>query len=252
MKILKPILAAAIFFLLTIYFTPSIPQGSSQAGLYYSISSLFPFHLNPAVPHTLPQLSGYQLQFTSFDEYFMSSPFNMETEGDPLYNLYLPTVLIFMLGLYLKNFNKAFQKKCNLRAVFILAIIASYIKSFGSMLYYRGYSDFGISLGTSIITLCFLAAFVISLEVYIERKEKYEHLYGHFMFALLSCLIMLLAVLIFFSFFASSSFIVHAMGLTAFLLMFIPFYERDNIRKFMKKEERAIASIGRRQTATSA
>jgi hypothetical protein len=116
------------------------------------------------------------------------------------------------------------------------------------MLYYRGYSDFGISLGTSIITLCFLAAFVISLEVYIERKEKVEHLYGHFLFALLSSLILLLGVMILFSFFATSSFLVHAMGLTAFLVIFIPYYERANIRRFLAREERAIVS-GRRRVA---
>jgi hypothetical protein len=44
----------------------------------------------------------------------------MSTEGSPLYNLYLPTALIFIFGVYLKNFNSAFQKKCNLRAVFLL------------------------------------------------------------------------------------------------------------------------------------
>jgi hypothetical protein len=240
MKILRPFLAAALFFVLVLYFTPSIPQGSSQAGLYYTISSLLPFHLNPAVPHSLTQITGYQIHITSFEEYFIGSPFNMETEGNPLLNLYLPTLLIFMLGVYLKNFNSAFQKKCSLRAVFIIAIIASYVKSWGSMLYYHGYSDFGISLGTSIITLCFLAAFLISLEVYIEGKEKVEHLYGHFIFAVLSCLLLLLAVMVFFSFFASSSFLVHAMGLTAFLVIFIPYYERANIRKFMAKEERAL------------
>jgi hypothetical protein len=223
MKVLKPIAAAAIFFLLTIYFT---------------------YYFSPAVPHTL-SVAGSHITISPEQGYFISSPFNMQTEGHPLYNLYLPTVLIFLLGVYLKNFNRAFQRKCNLRAVFLMAIAASYIKSWGSMLYYSGYSDYGISLGTSIITLCFLAAFVISLEVYIERKERFEHLYGHFMFAVLTSLVVLLAVLVFFSFFSTSSFLVHAMGLTAFMIMFVPFYERANIARFFKKEEKAIATIAR-------
>ncbi len=245
MKLLRPFLAALIFFVLTLYFTPSLPQGSQGSGILYSVSGLLPYHLNPAVPHTFA-IAGYTLTITPREQYFLGSPFDMETEGNPLYNLYLPTILIFMLGLYLKNFNKAFQKKCNLRAVFIIAIAASYIKSLGSMLYYTGYSDFGISLGTSIITLCFLAAFLISLEVYIEGKEKVEHLYGHFMFTVLSSLILLLAVMVLFSFFVSSSFLVHGMGLVAFLVIFIPYYERSNIRNFLSKEEKAIFSPRKR------
>ena len=220
---MRAFLAAFLFFVLTVFFT---------------------YYFNPAVPHII-QIGGYSITITSFWGYFISSPFNMQTEGNPLYNLLLPAVLIFVLGLYLKNINKAFQRKCNLRAIFIMAIIASYVKSVGSILYYKGYSDFGISLGTSIITLSFLAAFVISLEFYIERKERLDHLYGHFIFAVLSCLIVLLAVLIFFSFFASSSFIVHAMGLTVFLLLFIPYYERSNIKRALSRDERKIVTVAR-------
>lgn len=250
MNIIKPILAAAIFFVLTLYFTPSFPctPGNQFCSASQNlILNVFPYHFNPAVAHTITLgiVKPLSITISSMQGYFISSPFNMETEGAPLYNLFLPTLLILMLGLYLKNFNSAFQRKCTLRAVFIMAIIASYVKSWGSMLYYAGYSDYGISLGTSIITLSFLAAFLISLEVYIENKEKYHHLYGHFMFALLSCLLFLLAVLIFFSFFANSSFIVHAMGLTAFMIMFIPFYERSNIRRFMSREEKALESMAR-------
>jgi hypothetical protein len=221
MEILKPIIAAAIFFLLTFYFS---------------------YYFNPSVPHAL-SLAGHSITITPIQSYFISSPFNMQTEGRPLYNLYIPTTLIFLLGVYLKNFNRAFQRKCGLGAVFAMAVIASYVKSLGSMLYYSGYSNYGISLGTSIITLCFLAAFVISLEVYIERKERFQHLYGHFMFAMLSSLVLLLALLVFLSFFTTSSFIVHAMGLSAFMLMFIPFYERANIARFFRKEEKAIVSL---------
>ncbi|MDE1865890.1 MAG: hypothetical protein KGH94_04620 [Candidatus Micrarchaeota archaeon] len=223
MEVLKPALAAAIFFFLTICFS---------------------YYFNPAIPHSI-SLAGWSVTIGAEAQYFISSPFNIQTEGSPVYNLYLPTVLIFLLGLYLKNLNKAFQEKCSLRAVFIMAIAASYVKSLGSMLYYRGYSDFGISLGTSIITLSFLVAFLISLEVYIERKERFDHLYGHFMFALLSSLVLLLGMLIFFSFFSTSSFIVHAMGLTAFMAMFVPFYERANIARFMREEgQEAFAVTG--------
>jgi hypothetical protein len=253
-NIIKPILAAIIFFGLAVFFTPSIscPAGNQLCAMTQSTFFSNPaYHFDSSVQHTIA-LGGFTLKISPLQSYFLSSPFNMETESTPLYNLYLPTLLILMLGLYLKNGNQAFQKKCNLRAVFLLAIIASYIKSYGSMLYYQGYSDYGISLGTSIITLCFLAAFLISLEVYIERKEKYEHLYGHFMFAMLSCMLLLLAVLTFLAFFSTSSFLVHAMGLTAFLLMFIPVYERGNILKFMKKEERAIESMGHRPKAATA
>ena len=55
-----------------------------------------------------------------------------------------------------------------------------------------------------------------------------------------------LALLVFLSFFTTSSFIVHAMGLTAFLVMFVPFYERANIARFLRKEEKAVASLAGR------
>ena len=203
MKILKPLLASAIFAVLTVYFT-------------------YVFRSNTAL------------------ELFISSPFNMSTEGNIAYNLVFPTVMILLVGIYLKNFNSAFQRKCSLRAVFLMSILASYMKSVGSMLYYRGYADFGISLGTSIITLCFLATFVISLEVYIENKEHLHHLYGRFLFSILTILVLMLGAMIFVSFFTTSSFLVHLMGLTSFLIIFIPYYERKNIRKFLRNEEKEI------------
>ncbi len=209
MNIIKPLLAGAIFFFLAIYFT---------------------FYFNPT--HALGT--------------FLSSPFNMSTElsnNGIYYNLYLPTILIVMIGLYLKNFNKAFARKCSLRAIFLISILASYIKSIGSMIYYRGYADYGISLGTSIITLCFLAAFIISLEVYIGQKEHTMHLYGHFLFSILTVLVIVLAALMFLSFFTTSSFLVHLMGLLAFIIVFVPFYERHNIRLFFKEEEDKIAKV---------
>ena len=200
-NMLKPIGASAIFVALVIYFT------------YYF--------------HNTTELG-----------LFISSPFNMSTENYPAYNLYLPALLIFMVGIYLKNFNRAFMRKCSLRAVFIMGILASYMKSIGSMLYYKGYADFGISLGTSIITLAFFAAFIISLEVYIENKEHVEHMYGRFLFSILTVLLILLSIFIFLSYFASSSLVVHLMGLTSFLLLFIPYYERANIMKEIRKEDK--------------
>jgi hypothetical protein len=209
MKLIRPILASLLFIALVIYFTN------------YFAGTLTYLHLN-----IKPELA-----------LFISSPFNISTEGRPLYNLYYPALLILILGVYLENFNKAFQKKCNFGAIFVMAIIASYMKSVGSILYYRGYANYGISLGTSIITLSFIAAFVISLEIYVERKERLEHIYSHFMFTLISALILLVAFLTFISFFTTSSFVVHALGLATFLLLFIPFYERGNIVKFLEKEE---------------
>ncbi len=212
--LVKPALAALLFVALSLFFT------------YYFTASL--------------QNLGIGIGREA--ELFISSPFNMSTEGDLLYNLYIPAAIIFALGVYLKNFNSAFQRKANLRSIFLLSIAASYVKSLLSMQYYAGYSDFGISMGTSIITLSFIVAFVISLEVYVERKERYEHLYGHFMLAVLSSLILLLGALTVFSlFFTTNSYIVHAMGISAFLLMFVPWYERANIRRLVRREERALA-----------
>ena len=123
MKILKPALAALLFFSLSIFFT------------YYYSSSLLYLHFN--------QNSRIAL--------FVSAPFNMSIEGSLLYNLFIPTVLIFVLGVYLKNFNKAFRKKANFRSIFIISILASYISSILSMEYYVGYADFGILLIHSVL-----------------------------------------------------------------------------------------------------
>ncbi|MDE1865991.1 MAG: hypothetical protein KGH94_05130 [Candidatus Micrarchaeota archaeon] len=207
MKALNPLAASLLFITLSVYFTIYFP------------GTLTYFHLNP----------------NSEPAIFISSPFNMSTEGAPLYNLYLPAVLIFIVGSYLKNFNKSFQRKCSLLAIFLMAIVASYIKSLGSLLYYRGYSDYGISLGTSIITLCFIITLIISLEVYIERKEKYGHLYGRFIFSILTTLVFIFGGLMLLAFFVTSSFIVHLMGVTAFLIIFVPYYERRNISKFARR-----------------
>jgi hypothetical protein len=212
MKLLRPLLAGLAFLALGIFFTN------------YFAYTLALFHLNGNSELAL----------------FISSPFNISTEGQPLYSLYLPAVLIFVVGAYLKNFNKAFQRKCRLRAIFIFGVLASYMKSVGSMLYYVGYANYGISLGTSVMTLSFIAAFAISLEVYVERKERFEHLYSPFMFTVISGLILLLAALTLVSFFTTSSLLVHAMGLSAFLLLFVPYYERHNIARFVRKEEHEI------------
>lgn len=207
MKIIRPMLISILFVVLVVYFT-------------------------------------YYFKSTTLLSLFISSPFNMTTEansaGDLTYNLIFPAVLIFIIGVYLKNYNKAFQKKCSLRAVFLMAILASYIKSIGSLIYYKNYADFGISLGTSVITLCFVVVFVISLEVYIRNKEEIEHLYGGFLFSIMSVLVLLLGVLIFFSVFTMSSLLVHLMGVVSFIIVFVPYYERKNISKFVRKEEKKL------------
>ncbi len=221
-KFVKSAIAALLFFSLSVYFT------------YYFQATLRYLGLSPS----------------SYFALFISSPFNMSTEGNLLYNLYLPAVLIFSVGFYLKNFNRSFQKKCGLRWIFTFSIAASYVKSWLSSLYYIGYADYGISLGTSIITLSFLAAFVISLEVYVEHKEKYEHLYGRFMFAVIASLIAVVAVLALSSFFLrTNSYVVHLIGLTAFMVMFILYYERSNIRRFWLDGEMALLSVKRREKA---
>ena len=78
---------------------------------------------------------------------------------------------------YLKNFNDSFVRKASLRAVYVFAIAASYIKSFIGIFMYGG----GISLGKSIIAISFIATFLIALEVLIKDKEAMGHLYGPFM-----------------------------------------------------------------------
>jgi hypothetical protein len=214
MKLANSILTSIIFVLLSVFFTG------------YFVPTLIHFNVGLSNELTL----------------FVSSPFNISSEGHPLYNVIFPAMLILILGVYLENFNTAFKSRCDLRAIFAMAILASYVKSIGSMIYYRGYVDFGISLGTSIITLSFIAVFLISLEVYIERRERLERYYGHFMFSLLSALILLLAVLAGISFFATSSFIVHAMGLIAFLVMFVPFFERQSMAEYVQNKNRTAAS----------
>ncbi len=106
---------------------------------------------------------------------------------------------------------------------------------------YAGYSNYGISAGTSIISLSFIAVFAISLEAYVDHKEKYEHLYGGFMFAVISTLIALVIFFTFMSFFfQTTSFVVHLVGIMAFFAIFIPFYERWNLSRFFHAEEKKI------------
>lgn len=175
---------------------------------------------------------SYVLKPSSLWLLFLSSPFNIVVEQHALYNMYFPAILIFVVSFYLKNFNKSFLRKCSLRAIFLIAFAANYIEGL------VGYVHYGaIPLGTSVITLSFIAAFLISLEVYVERKEHIEHLYSTFLFSIISVLVLLLAFLVFLAFFTGNSTIVHAIGIAAFLPIFIAFYERKNIERFARYEE---------------
>ncbi len=200
MKLLKPILAALLFLVLTYYFSYVFNPGNSQALL------------------------------------FISSPFNISSEGAPLQNIAAPAALIFIVSFYLKNFNDAFVRKAELRFVYIFAIIASYIKSFIGLYIYNG-----VSLGTSIITLSFIATFLIALEVLIKDKRSIEHLYGTFIIYIMATLLILLVFFSLISFFIGISATVHAIGILSFLILFIPYYERANISKSMRKEEKKVA-----------
>jgi hypothetical protein len=207
MKLLEPILVSLLFILLTVYFTN-----------YFNNTLTF-LHLN-----NNPELA-----------LFISSPFNMSTEGDPFYNLYAPAVLIFIFGIYLKNFNKAFQMKCSFIAILIMSILASYVTSTFAMFYYFGHADYGISLGTSIITISFITTFIISLMIYVERKEHFSHFYGHFMFTIILVLILALCFITAAVFLVTSSYLVHLIGFCAFLALFVPFYERQRNKIHSKK-----------------
>ncbi len=203
MKILKPVLASFLFIIVTYYFSYIFNPGTSQLML------------------------------------FISSPFNISSEGMPIFNIAAPALLIFVIAFYLKNFNDAFVRKASLRAVYVFAVIASYIKSFIGMFIYNG----GISLGTSIITISFIATFLIALEVLIKNKGSTEYLYGHFMIYILATLLALFVLFTVVSFFTGNSTIVHALGVLAFLLLFIPYYESENITKFLGKEKKAILPV---------
>ena len=206
MCMLKPVLAALLFLAATYYFSYIFNSGTNNLLL------------------------------------FISSPFNISTEGMPLFNIAAPALLIFIIAFYLKNFNDAFVKKASLRAVYIFAIAASYIKSFIGIFMYNG----GISLGTSIITLSFIATFLIALEVLIKDKESMSHLYGPFMIYFLATLLLLLIFFSAISFFTGISADVHIIGVLVFLLLFIPYYERANLSKFFRKEESILLrDIGR-------
>ena len=200
MRMLKPVLAALLFLAATYYFS---------------------YVFNPGTNNLL---------------LFISSPFNISTEGMPLFNIAAPALLIFIIAFYLKNFNDSFVRKASLRAVYVFAIAASYIKSFIGIFMYGG----GISLGTSIIALSFIATFLIALEVLIKDKEAMGHLYGPFMIYFLATLLLLLIFFSVISFFTGISADVHIIGVLVFLLLFIPYYERANLSKFLKNEERAV------------
>ncbi len=207
---LKPVLAALLFLAATYYFSYIFNPGSSQFLL------------------------------------FVSSPFNISSEGMPLFNIAAPAALILIVAFYLKNFNDAFVRKASLRMVYIFAIAASYIKSYIGMFIYNG----GISLGTSIITLSFIAAFLIALEVMVQDKKSLEHLYGPFLIYFLAMLLVLLVFFSVISFFIGYSSTVHIIGVLLFLLMFIPYYERANLSKFFRKEEQALLHQNVQSAAT--
>ena len=204
MKLLKPVLASLIFIAFSYYFSYIFNPGNSQVLL------------------------------------FISSPFNITSEGAPLYNIAAPALLIFVVAFYLKNFNDAFVRKASLRFVYIFALAASYIKSFIGLYLYNG-----VSLGTSIISLSFIATFLIALEVLIKDKKSIEHLYGHFIIYIIATLLLLLVFFSLISFFIGYSATVHIIGILSFLVLFIPYYERKNIAKFLKKREETISKDAR-------
>ncbi len=204
LRITKPVLAGVLFFLATYY-------------------------------------TSYILKPSNLWLLFISSPFNITVEMHPLYNMYAPALFIFIVTFYLKNYNKAFLRKCSLRAVFIIAFVSNYIEEFVS------YTRYGaVPLGTSVITLSFIAVFIITLEVFVERKEQYEHIYSSFIFYLITVLVLVLVILVFLTFFTNSSALVHAIGIATFLPIFIAFYERANIRKFARVVEKDAIALERR------
>ena len=198
-RMIKPVLAALLFLAATYYFSYIFNPGNSQALL------------------------------------FISSPFNISTEGMPLFNIAAPAALIFIVAFYLKNFNDAFVRKASLRVVYVFAIAASYIKSLIGMFIYNG----GISLGTSIITLSFIATFLIALEVLVQDKKSLEHIYGHFMIYILGTLLLLLLFFAVTPFLIGYSATVHVIGLLIFMLFFIPYYERANLSAFFRRSARS-------------
>lgn len=168
---------------------------------------------------------------------FLISPFNMRGE-DPISNLYGPALLIFIIAFYLKNFNGAFSRKCSLTALFALGMMASYMKTIVGISYYHG-----ISAGTSIISLSFIVALVISLEVYVREKERYEEHYSKFLARFLTADLGLALILTIFAFFQGNSTIVHLIGVVAFMFVFTMYYERFNIARFYIREEHALAGF---------
>lgn len=169
---------------------------------------------------------------------FLSSPFNINSES-ALINLYAPAIMIFLVAVYLKNFNSAFARKCSLRAVFVIAVAASYLKSFIGMFYYNG----GISTGTSIITLAFIVTLLMSLEVLVRDKQRYEYHYSKFLIRFLTADITLAMALTIYSFFIGSSALVHLIGILVFSFIFTLYYERVNIERFYNKETRELVTF---------
>ena len=193
-SVLKPVMASAAFLAITLFFSYAMPYSSRLA-------------------------------------LFISSPFNVSNES-ALVNLYAPAIMIFIASFYLKNFNASFARKCSIRSVFVIAVAASYIKSFIGMFYYGG----GISTGTSIITLAFIATTLISVESFIRSKERYEYHYSKFLIRFLTADVAAAMALTAYSFFTGSSALVHLIGMLVFLFIFIMYYERSNIRRFYDME----------------
>ncbi len=201
MKVIKPVMAALIFLATTLY-------------------------------------TSYFLKTTNTVILFFTAPFNIIAEQAPLYNILAPTLLIFIVAFYLKNFNEAFERKCSLRSIYIIALIANYTELSISLAYYHG-----LSYGTSIITVSFIIAFLISLELYVFEKEKVSHIYPHFLFSILASLVIILISLTILAFFINSSALVNAIGVFSFIFIFMTYYERDNIVRFITEEERKIEEI---------
>jgi hypothetical protein len=154
---------------------------------------------------------------------FLTSPFNISIENAPLYNLFIPAMIIFLVAFYLKNFNKVFAKKFSTRAVFLIILISNYLEGIVGYMRYRA-----VPLGTSVITISVIATFLIAICSYAEN-ERVEHIYSKFLFSVIAALS---AVAIFFvalTFLIGKSGLVHVIGISIFLPLFIAWYERKNL-----------------------
>lgn len=188
--------------------------------------------LKPVILAALFLVSAYYVSYVMYKQptyiMFLTAPLNISVEAHPLLNLYMPALIILSIGLYLKNVNRAFIRKCSLRSVVLISFAASYLSE---LLSYYKYG--AIPLGTSVLTLSFVAAFIIAFETFIRKEEGVSYLYSRFLFSIVSVLFVLLLILAFMTYFIGTSYLVHAVGLTAFLLIFLPYYERTNIISHM-------------------